>query len=126
MLTLLNKTKDKTKNNELVSVINSGLKDLKEEIEKMSKAEIENEDPESIVYIFEKILKFNKQNQQKGQGIKILTPNLMLNRLPIALAQLQAGNNSNRLKNEIRQLLYSLYRSKNMTERIYKSLVGII
>ena len=50
----------------------------------------------------------------------------MLNRLPIALVQLQAGNNSNKLENEIRQLLYSLYRSKNMTERIYKSLVGII
>ena len=50
----------------------------------------------------------------------------MLNRLPIALAQLQAGNNSSKLKNEIRQLLYSLYRSKNMTKQIYKSLIGII
>ena len=40
----------------------------------------------------------------------------MLNRLPIALAQLNAGNNSNKLKNEIRQFLYSLYRSKNMTK----------
>ena len=92
----------------------------------MSEAEIENEDPESIVGIVEKIRKFNKQNQQKGQGIKILTPNQKLNRLPLALAQLQAGNNSNKLKNEIRQLLYSFYRSKNMTEPIYKSLIGII
>ena len=50
----------------------------------------------------------------------------MLNRLPIGLAQLQAGNNYNKLKNEIRQLLYSLYRSKNMTEQIYKGLIGII
>ena len=50
----------------------------------------------------------------------------MLNRLPIAFAQLQAGNNSNKLKNEIRQLLYSLYRSENMTKQIYKSLIGII
>ena len=88
--------------NQLVNLINSGLKDLKEEIEKMSKAEIENEDLELIVEIVEKILKFNEQNQQKGQGIKILTPNQMLNRLPIALAQLQAGNNPNKLKNEIR------------------------
>ena len=111
---------------QLVKLINSGLKDLKEETKKMSEAEIENEDPESIVEIVKKSLKFNKQNQQKGQGIKILTPNQMLNRLPIALAQLQAGNNSNKLKNKIRQLLYSLYRSKNMTEQIYKSLVGII
>ena len=50
----------------------------------------------------------------------------MLNRLPIALAQFNAGNSSNKLKNEIRQLLYSLYCSKNMTEQIYKSLIGII
>ena len=95
---LLNKTNDTEKNNKLVNLINSGLKDLKEEIKKMSEAEIEIEDPEPIVEIVEKILKFNEQNQQ-GQGIKILTPNQMLNRLPIALAQLQAGNNSNKLKN---------------------------
>ena len=92
----------------------------------MSEVEMETEDPESIVEIVEKILKFNKQNQQEGQGIKILTPNQMLNRLPIALPQLQPGNNSNKLKNEIRQPLYSLYRSKNMTEQIYKILIGII
>ena len=49
----------------------------------------------------------------------------MLNRLPIALAQSQAGNNSNKLKDEMRQLLYSLYRSKNTTEQVYKSLIGI-
>ena len=116
MLMLLNKTNDTEKNNKLVNLINSGLKDLKEEIKKMSEVEIENEDPELIVKIVEKILKFNKQNQQKGQGIKILTLNQMLNRLQIALAQLQAGNNSNKLKNEIRQLLYSLYRSKKMTK----------
>ena len=58
--------------------------------------------------------------------MKMLTPNQMLNRLPIALAQLQAGNNSNKLKNEIKQLLYSLHRSKYITEQIYKKLVGII
>ena len=126
MLVFINKTNDTEKKNQLVKLINSESKDLKEEIKKMSKAEIENEDLESIVNIVETILKFNKQNQQKRQGIKILTPNQMLNRLPIALAQLQAGNNSNKLKNEIRQLLYSLYRSKNMTEQIYKSLSGII
>ena len=126
MLMLLNKANVKKKNNKLVNLINIGLKDLKEEIKKMSGAEIENEDPKSIVKIVEKILKFNKQNQKKGQGIKILTPNQMLNRLPIAFAQLQAGNNSSKLKNEIRQRLHSLYRSKNMTEEIYKSLICII
>ena len=46
----------------------------------------------------------------------------MLSRLPISLAQLKAGNNSEKLKNEIRQLLYSLYRSKKLTKEIYKSL----
>ena len=50
-----------------------------------------------------------QRNNQIGTGIKILTPNQMLLRLPITLAQLQAGNNSQKLKNEIRQLLYSLY-----------------
>ena len=47
----------------------------------------------------------------------------MLRRLPISLAQLQAGINSEKLKNEIRQLLYSLYRSKNMTKQVYKNLI---
>ena len=95
---LLNTTKDKTKNNELVNMINSGLEDLKEEIKNMSKEEIEIEKPDEIVEIVEMILDFNKQNQQ-GKGLKILTPNQMLSRLPIALAQLEAGNNSEKLKN---------------------------
>ena len=62
------------------------------------------------------------EKSTKGQGLKILTPNQMLSRLPITLAQLKAGNNSEKLKNEIRQLLYSLYRSK----QIYKSLIDTI
>ena len=115
MLKDLYQINDREKNNKLVSVINSGLKDLKKGIEEMSKEERENKKPDKIVEIVEEILKFNKQNQE-GQGIKILTPNQMLSRLPISLAQLKAGNNSEKLKNEIRQLLYSLYRSKNMTK----------
>ena len=83
MLMYLNKTNDNQKNNELVSLINSG---LKEEFKKMSEEEIEIGDPELIVEVVEKILKFNEQNQQ-GQGIKVLTPNQKLNRLPISLAQ---------------------------------------
>ena len=47
----------------------------------------------------------------------------MLSRLPISLAQLKAGNNSEKLKNEIRQLLYSLYRSKNITKQVYNNLM---
>ena len=105
----LHEIKNKKENNELVNVIKSGLIDLKDEIKKMSKEEIENEKPDKILKVVEEILKFNKQKQQ-GLGLKILTPNQMLSRLPITLAQLKAGNNSEKLKNEIRQLLYSLCR----------------
>ena len=75
--------------------------------------------------IVKRILYFNQQNQAR-QGLKILTPNQMFSRLPISLAQLKAGNNSEKLKNEIRQILYSLYRSKKHTKQLYKSLVDII
>ena len=68
---------------------------------------------------------FNQPNQS-GQGLKILTPNQMLSRLPIALAQLKAQNNSEKLKYEIRELLYSLYRSKNLTKTIYINLINTI
>ena len=64
--------------------------------------------------------------QTEGKGLKILTPNQMLSRLPITLAQLKAGNDSEKLKNGIRQLLYSLYRSKKLTKQLYKSLIDII
>ena len=75
--------------------------------------------------VVERILYFNQLNQA-GKGLKILTPNQMLSRLPITLAQLKAGNNSEKLKNEIRQLLCSLYRPRKLTKNIYKSLVDII
>ena len=122
MLKNLYQINDKEKKNKLVNVINSGLKDLKEEIKEMSEEEINTEKPDKIVEIVEDILRFNKQKQE-GQGIKILTPNQMLSRLPISLAQLKAGNNSEKLKNEIRQLLYSLYRSKSMTKQVYNNLI---
>ena len=66
------------------------------------------------------------ESATEGKGLRILTPNQMLSRLPITLVQLKAGNNSEKLKNEIRQLLYSLYRSKKLTKQLYKSLVDII
>ena len=62
-----------------------------------------------ILKLVKKILNFNKKIQSGG-GLKILTPNQMLSRLPISLAQLKAGNNSEKLKNEVRKLLYSLHR----------------
>ena len=59
----------------------------------------------------------SKQNETKGKGLKILTPKQMLQRLPIALAQVKAGNNSETLLNEIRQILYSLHQSKQITKK---------
>ena len=113
---------DKEKNNKLVSVINSGLKDLKKEIKEMSQEEREIEKPDEIVKIVEEIIKVNKQTQQ-GKGLKILTPSQMSSRLPITLTQLKAGNNSEKFKNEKRQLLCSLYRSKNRTKEVHNNLI---
>ena len=81
-----------------------------------------------IADIVEHILEFKNDDQQKkkGHGLKILTPNQMLSRLLIGLAQLNAGNNCEKLKNEIKQILYSLYRSKKLAKQIYKSLIDNI
>ena len=76
---------------------------------------MKNKQPDKILKIVKEILDFNKQSQI-GKLLKRLTPDQMLSRLPITLAQLNAGNNSEKLKNEIRQLLYSLYRSKKLTK----------
>ena len=83
------------------------------------------EENEKIIDIVERILYFNQLNQS-GQGLKILTPSQMLGRLLISLAQSNAEINSEKRKNEIRQILYFLYRSKKLTKNIYKSLVDII
>ena len=64
--------------------------------------------------------------EQEGTGLKILTPNQMLKRLPIALAQIKAGNNSESLLNEIRQIVYSLYRSKEITKKVYNNIINSI
>ena len=61
----------------------------------------------------------SNQLNQLGKCLKILAPNQMLSRLPISLAQLKAGNNSEKLKNEIKQILHSLYRSKKLTKNVY-------
>ena len=67
----------------IINIVNSELKDLKKEIEKMSQEERKIEKQDNIVEIVEEILKFNKQKQE-GQGIKILTPSQMLSRLLIS------------------------------------------
>ena len=125
MLEALYSVNDKKNNDMLVKIVKSGLIDLENENKKMSEDEIKIEKPHKIANIVQEILKSNQQIQRE-YGLKILTPNQMLSGLPISLAQLKTGNNSEKLKNEIRQLLYSLYRSKKLTKRMYKSLIDII
>ena len=64
--------------------------------------------------------------EQEGEGLKVLTPNQMLKRLPIALAQIKSGNNSERLLNEIRQIVYYLYRSKKIIKMLYNNIINSI
>ena len=72
------------------------------------------------------ILEAKRLAKQKGTGLTILTPNQMLKRLPIALAQIKADNNSESLLNEIRQIVYSLYRSKEITKKVYNYIIKSI
>ena len=67
-----------------------------------------------------------KQNETKGKGLKILTPKQMIQRLPIALAQVKAGNNSESLLNETRQIVYSLYQSKQITKKVNNNIIKSI
>ena len=68
----------------------------------------------------------SEESQQEGEGLKILTPNQVFKRLPIALAQIKASNNSESLLNEIRQIVYSLYQSKEITKKVYNNIIKSI
>ena len=76
----------------------------------LEKKFLEMKTPQNVIYIVENVLEFN--NWQKGKGLKILTPKQMPQRLPIALAQVKAGNNSENSLNEIRKIVCSLYQPK--------------
>ena len=67
-----------------------------------------------------------KYDVTKGTRLKILTPKQMLRRLPIALAQVKAGNNSESLLNEIRQIVYSLHQSEWITKKVYNNIIKSI
>ena len=67
-----------------------------------------------------------KQNKTKETGLKILTPKQMFQRLPIVLAQVKASNISESLLNEIRQIVYSLYQSKQITKKLYSNTIKLI
>ena len=85
-----------------------------EQLDTRDMPELESEEPAA------------KRRNQQGQGLKMLTPNQMLSKLPIASAQLKAGNNSEKLIYEIRQLLYSFYHSKKLTKTICNHLINAI
>ena len=63
---------------------------------------------------------------KEGKGLKVLTPDKLLTRLPILLAQIKAGNNSHKLKNEIRQILYLLYQHSKITKTVYSKLIKLL
>ena len=74
----------------------------------------------------ERVSEAKFKSKQKGAGLEILTPRQMLKRLPIAPAQIKAGNNSESLLNKIRQIVYSLYRSKTITRKVYDNIIKSI
>ena len=88
------------------------------------KKDVKSDELKDIVKELERAIFGNEE--LSGSGLKILSNKKMLNRLPILLAQIQAGNNSNKLKNEARQILYSLYRSKVLTKTVYNNLIKAI
>ena len=81
---------------------------------------------EMVFKAFESGIFQKSEESQEGEGLKILTPNQILKRLPIALAQVKANNNSESLLNEIRQIVYSLYRSKEITKKVYNNIINSI
>ena len=81
---------------------------------------------EAVLTAFKsRIFQVSKKSLE-GEGLKILTPNQMLKRLPIAVAQVKASNNSESLLNEIRRIVYSLYRSKEITKKVYNNIINSI
>ena len=110
-------------NNEQIKNKKNALKSFKD-----LKNNVKSEELKDIVKELERaIFGYDYENEElSGSGLKILTNKQMLNRLPILLAQIQAGNNSTKLKNETTQILYSLYRSKVLTKTVYNNLIKAI
>ena len=109
-----------------VEANNDGIREVFEEKLDREKQESDGQPDTTNMPELESEESAEQNKKQRGVGLKILTPDQMLSRLPITLAQLKAGNNSQKLINEIRQLLYSLYRSKKLTKTIYNNLINII
>ena len=121
-----------TKNQKIVNHVNNALINLRNAV---NRKEIpKNENPDKVIDIVEEILKVNKQ--QKGKrpplnlttSLKILSPKQMLQRFPIAFAQLQASNTSEELLHEIRQIIYYLYSAKEIIQqqKVYNNIMSSI
>ena len=98
---------------------NSESKKLKENVFNSVKALVDGR--EMVFKAFESGIFSRSKKLQEGEALKILTPNQMLKRLQITLTQMKAGNNSESLLNEVRQIVYSLYRSKEITKKVYNN-----
>ena len=89
-----------------------------------SENEEESTDKEESTYVLTMPpLEGDEENVKEGKGLKILTPNKLLTRLPILLAQINTGNNSHKLRNEIREILYLLYQHNEITKKVYNNLI---
>ena len=110
------------KNEHMINPVNDSLIGLRNAV---NKKEIpENEDLDKVINILEKILYFYKQ--QKCKRLKILNRKQLLQRLPIVLVQVKAGNTSKNLLNEICQIIYSLYLAKQITKNVYNNVMNLI
>ena len=118
---LLNRIKEFNKN---TKPRNSESKKLKENVFNSVKALVDGR--KMVFKAFESGIFSRSKKSQEGEGRNILTPNQMLKILPIALAQIKAGNNPESLLNEIRQIVYSLYRSKEITKKVYNNIIKSI
>ena len=117
----------------LLSYINDFMKTKSRDLEKKKlRAHVLNsvnglvQGREAVLTAFKSGIFQASKESQEGEGLKILTPNQMLKRLPVALAQVKAGNNSESLLHEIRQIVYSLYWSKEITKKVYNNIINSI
>ena len=90
----------------------------------VNKKEIPKKNPDKVIKIVETALDFNIQ--QKGKGLKILTLKQMLQKFPIAREQVKAGNTSENIRNEISQIIYSLYEAIEVTKKVYSNIMNSI
>ena len=103
---------------------NHELRELRNDIYDSSSALLQGR--EMVLKAFQSGIFSRSKESQEGTERKILTPNQMLKRLPMVLAQVKAGNNSETLLNEIRQIVYSLYQSKEITKKVYNNIIKSI